>query len=250
MMARGSVMLGVDLGELPGEPEELYRIATLVHVACGGHAGDEASMRRAVALASASGALLAAHPSYPDRAGFGRRTTAIAADALRDAIALQCAALRDVAGGGVRAVKLHGALYHDAARDPAIARAVVEGVERGLPGAAVIWIGPARGALRERVLAAGGVSWREGFADRGAQPDGSLIPRGRPGALIEEPERAAAQALALARSGEVDTLCVHSDTPGAVEIARAVRRALEGAGLLAGAGVVPGAAGAGPAGAG
>lgn len=222
------VTLNVDLGELPDEPPELYRLATVVNVACGGHAGDAASMARAVALAREAGAVVAAHPSWPDRAGFGRRTLDLAPSALADAVAAQCAALREIAGT-VAIVKLHGALYHDAARDPALADAVVDGVTRGL--GRPIWVGPPGALLRERVDAD---RWRtEGFADRGYLPDGSLVPRGREGALIPDPAAAAAQAVALARSGRFDTLCVHGDTPGAVEVARAVRSALAAADLLA-----------------
>ncbi len=248
VLAPRAVALNVDLGELADEPEDLYRLATVVNVACGGHAGDAASMARAIALARASGAEIAAHPSYPDRAGFGRTSMALSPAALEEAIAEQCAALQTIATGvaaagvmagphvaaerRVRAVKLHGALYHDAAKDPAIAAAVMSGASRGLGIQDVTWIGPARGELRERARAAGLAYVREGFADRGVLPDGSLVPRGRPGALVEEPERAAAQALALARAGIVDTLCVHSDTPNAVAIARAVRAALDAEGLL------------------
>src|SRR5438105_4158491 len=122
------VTLNVDLGELPDEPEELVRIATQVNVACGGHAGDEASMRRACARARASGAIVAAHPSYPDRDGFGRRTMTMAVEKLRAAVAEQCARLRACAkeeGVVVRAMKAHGALYHDASKDEALARAIV-----------------------------------------------------------------------------------------------------------------------------
>ena len=248
----GAVSLNVDLGELEAEPDDLYALATTVNIACGGHAGDATSMARAVALAHAAGATIAAHPSYPDRAGFGRTSMVIALPELRDAIAEQCAALQgaarmqDVAAhradrargaataaaGGVRAVKLHGALYHDAARDPAIAEAVMEGAARGLGVSQVTWIGPGRGALFDLARAAGLPYLREGFADRGLLPDGSLVPRGQPGALIENPARAADQALSLARSGHVETVCVHSDTRGAVAIARAVRAALLAAGLL------------------
>ena len=240
------VTLNVDLGELPDEPEQLYAIATVVNVACGGHAGDAASMKRAVDLARAAGAEIAAHPSYPDRDGFGRKTMAIGLDALRESIEAQCAALQAIAGGAVRAVKLHGALYHDAARDPAIAEAVLRGAMTGLGvrdearlrGAGeglrandVVWVGPAHGPLESIARAAGLGFVREAFADRGTLPDGSLVPRGQPGALIVDPSLAAAQAVALAKAGQIDTVCVHSDTPNAVAIARAVRSALEAEGL-------------------
>jgi 5-oxoprolinase (ATP-hydrolysing) subunit A len=227
-----AVALNIDLGELPGEPEELYRLATVVNVACGGHAGDAASMARAIELATSSGARIAAHPSYPDRAGFGRRTIAISAPDLRGSIAEQCAELQRIAAGAVRTVKPHGALYHDAARDPEIAAAVMEGAALGLGTGDLTWVGPSRGAVYERAAAAGLAYEREAFADRGTLPDGSLVPRGQPGALIEDPARAASLALAYARSGAADTLCVHSDTQGAVAIARAVRAALIEAGML------------------
>ena len=235
-----AVTLNVDLGEMEGEPEELYRLATVVNIACGGHAGDDASMARAIDLALAFGAEVAAHPSYPDREGFGRKTMRIEARDLAEAIAAQCAALQRIATSRkapqIRAVKLHGALYHDASKDPAIAQAVMEGAARGLGIGfeEVVWIGPSRGEVWSRAKARGLAYVREGFADRGLLPDGSLMPRGRPGALIEDPDRAAEQAISLARSGAVDTLCVHSDTPGAVTIARAVRRALASNGLLRG----------------
>lgn len=222
-MSGRKVTLNVDLGELPDEPDALYGLATVVNVACGGHAGDAGSMARAVALARAAGAEVAAHPSYPDRAGFGRRTMTISAPELADSVMAQCAALAAVAGP-VRVVKLHGALYHDAARTPEIAAAVRDGVARVL--GPVTWVGPATSLLR-----APGADYRvEGFADRAYLPDGSLAPRSQPGALIEDPDAAAAQAVRLAAT--VDTVCVHGDTPGAVEIARAVRAALERAALL------------------
>lgn len=221
------VTLNVDLGETPDEAEELYRIASVVNVACGGHAGDAESMERAVALAREAGAVIVAHPSYPDRAGFGRTTMGIAEEALCASIAEQCAALQAIAGGGVRRVKLHGALYHDAARRPEIAEAVMRGAAAGLGVERVAWIGPARGQIWTRAKERGLEYVREAFADRGVLPDGSLVPRGRPGALIVDPDRAAEQAVRLAKAGGADTLCVHSDTPGAVVIARAVREALE-----------------------
>ncbi|MFO0589404.1 MAG: LamB/YcsF family protein [Polyangiaceae bacterium] len=245
----GAVTLNVDLGEMEGEPEELYRLATVVNIACGGHAGDDASMARAIDLAIANGAEIAAHPSYPDRPNFGRATMAIAPGDLGEAIAAQCAALQRIAtargAGRIRAVKLHGALYHDASRDPAIAEAVMEGAARGLGRDDVVWIGPSRGEVWTRAQARGLGYVREGFADRGTLPDGSLVPRGRPGALIEDPDRAAEQAIALAKSGDVDSLCVHSDTPGAVTIARAVRRALESNALLRSGGKAEGDASGG-----
>jgi UPF0271 protein len=235
------VTLNIDLGELPGEPEELYGLATQANVACGGHAGDEASMRRACRLARTHGTAIAAHPSYPDRAGFGRTRMAIAPEMLRSSIAAQCRALRDVAaaeGSTVSRVKPHGALYHDVVDDEVLAEALVAGVRDAFgEGSPMVFIGRPGSALERAVerMHAGTVI-AEGFADRtydGAPgPNAKLRPRTHEGALITEVDAAAAQALALARSGAFGTICVHGDTPGAVAIARRVRAVLETDGLL------------------
>ena len=218
------MLLNVDAGELPDEPEELYALAHVVNVACGGHAGDAASMRRVVALCAKSGTGVGAHPSYPDREGFGRRAMTMSPEALLASVAEQCEALRDVTKD-VAYVKLHGALYHAANADAAVARAALGGARRVL--ARVTVIGPAAGAIAEVARELGLPYAREGFADRGVRDDGSLIPRGQPGAMIDDPERAAARARELAASGTVDTICVHGDGPHALAIARAVRSALD-----------------------
>jgi UPF0271 protein len=232
----GPLSLNVDLGELPDEPEELYALATVANVACGGHAGDEGSMRRACALAKAHGCGIAAHPSYPDRAGFGRRSLAIDLAALRATIAAQCRALAQAAraeGLEVATVKPHGALYHDVSRDPAIAAAVLAGVEDALERRPLALVVPSEAsALAALAKARGHCVMREGFADRGYAADGSLLPRGEPGALLADPRGAAAQAIALARSGRYETLCVHGDGPHARSIAEAVRAALVAEGVL------------------
>ena len=221
------VLLELDAGERDDETEELWALFDLLNVACGGHAGDDASMARLAAFCAArTRPELGAHPSYADREGFGRRTIAIAPDALADEIARQCGALARIAGT-VRFVKPHGALYHDAAARPELARAVVDGVVRALGPAAIV-IGPPGGALRDAAAAAGLAYLREGFADRRLRPDGSLVPRSERDALITDPPLAAAQARALAAAGEVEALCVHGDTPGALAIARAVHEALRG----------------------
>lgn len=229
-----AVSLNVDLGELPGEPEELYSIATMVNVACGGHAGDLATMERACELARGAGARLAAHPSYPDRPGFGRTSLGMTSAALAVSVRSQVEALARVArrvGIPIEAVKPHGALYHDAARDPAIAAAVVEAIDAGL-GVPVALVGPPEGAFARLAAAEGRVYLREGFADRAYGPEGNLVPRTQAGALITDPAAARAQALRLAGACTFETLCVHGDTPGALTIARAVREGLESAGLL------------------
>jgi len=239
------VDLNIDLGELPGEPPELFALATVANIACGGHAGDRASMARAVSFALTRGTRLAAHPSYPDRAGFGRVPMAMAPTDLAAAVEEQCAALQSIArklGYPIARVKPHGALYHDAAADPAIAAALVEGAARGLavPTAELTVIGPprsARGAaLLDAALRAGARYAREGFADRAYRADGTLVPRSEAGALITDASACARQALTLASAGALETICVHGDTPGAVAIAGRVRDALTQAGLLQGAG--------------
>jgi 5-oxoprolinase (ATP-hydrolysing) subunit A len=222
------VWLNVDLGELPDEPEELYACANVANVACGGHAGDDPSMRRAIALCSAHGAALGAHPSYPDREGFGRSRMAMAPEVLRRIVGDQCARLEALArgaGAAVAFVKPHGALYHAAHEDEATAEAVVLGARQALGDVTVI--GPARGALARAAARAALGFAREGFADRATRADGSLVPRSEPGALVLDPPAAAARAAGLVASGGVDTICVHGDTPGAVAVARAVREALD-----------------------
>lgn len=226
-------LLNIDLGELPDERDELYALAQIANIACGGHAGDDASMRAALARCGAHGTAVGAHPSYPDRAGFGRRALDLPLPALRDAVASQCARLAALAGEqglAVHWMKPHGALYHAADADQALAAALVDGALQSL-GRDFTAIGPAGGRI-ERIARQRGLGFaREGFADRGlhAGADGRMtpIPRSEPGALIEDPHVASVQAHALAATGEVDTLCVHGDTPNAVAIASAVRAALD-----------------------
>ena len=221
-------VMNLDAGEYPDEPEALWALFEILNIACGGHAGDAASMDRVVRWCVASRAAIGAHPSYPDRPGFGRRTIAIEPAALAATLAEQCAALAAIARGHgrrVEYVKPHGALYHDAAADAAIAREVV-GAAAEVLGDDIVVIGPPYGVLREAAGARGLRYAREGFADRRMRDDGSLVPRTEPGALVTDPAQAAAQATALA--GRVETICVHADTPGALAIAGAVHEALHG----------------------
>jgi 5-oxoprolinase (ATP-hydrolysing) subunit A len=225
------LVLNVDAGELPGEPEALYELAHLVNIACGGHAGDEASMERVLAFCKRFGTMAGAHPSYADREGFGRRALQVSAVDVEASVRAQVQALAGAAkrtGVPVLHVKPHGALYHAANRDPALAGAVVRASRAALDGPVTI-VGPAGGALEEaaRSHRPALAFAREGFADRGVMPDGSLIPRGKPGDMITLPSVAAARARELASSGSVDTICVHGDTEGSVAIARAVRRELD-----------------------
>jgi UPF0271 protein len=228
-------LLNIDLGELPGEDEQLYTLAHVANIACGGHAGDDASMRRALEACARHGTRAGAHPSYEDRENFGRKALDVPPEVMRGQVAAQCARLARLASGEgvpVRHAKPHGALYHSANASSALARAVVEGVVEAL-GRGITLIGPGTGALRDAAREAGLAYAREGFADRGTLPDGSLIPRGQPGAVLTDPARARENTVRLATGGSVDTLCVHGDTPGAVELAREVRATLDALALPA-----------------
>jgi UPF0271 protein len=220
--------LNVDAGELPDEPAELYALAHAVSIACGGHAGDERSMERVLRECARAGTRAGAHPSYEDREGFGRRDLAVKPNVLGASVEAQCGRLAEVAracGVTLSHVKAHGALYHAANRDPEVARVVVEAARKAL-GATLV-VGPPEGELRRAAAAAGLAFAREGFADRAMRTDGSLVPRGEPGAVIEDVAAARAQAKALVASGQFDTLCVHGDSRAALAIARAVRSELD-----------------------
>lgn len=219
-------LLNIDAGEHEDEPELLYELADLVHVACGGHAGDDASMDRVVRACARAGTKVGAHPSYADREGFGRRALAVPPDVLERQVEEQIRSLAAVArshGVTIASAKLHGALYHEANADPEVAAACVRAVaETGTPAV----VGPARGELANAASRAGLRYLREAFADRRVRPDGSLVPRTEPDALVVDPRTCAARARELAEREDVDTICIHSDTPGALAIARAVREAL------------------------
>ena len=217
------MLVELDAGESDDEPAELWRLVDIVAIACGGHAGDDASMARVIA--GCADQQLGAHPSYPDRANFGRAAMTMSAGSLEASIAEQCAALARIATGHGRTidwVKPHGALYHAAAADLEAARAVLRGATRSL-GHAITVIGPPRGALADAAVEIGLRYAREGFADRRLRADGSLVPRSEPDALISDPAAAAAQATRLV---DIDVVCVHADTPNALAIARAVCEAL------------------------
>lgn len=243
-----AIDLNADLGEtVDGRPtaddEAMFALVSSASVAAGGHAGDAESMRDAVARAARHGVALGGHPSFPDRAGFGRVPMPMAPAELRAAVAAQLHALAD-AGADLRYVKPHGALYHVAGADPVSAVAVVEAVleladraGRALP---VLGLGD---ALADATAAAGLPFRREAFLDRGYLPDGTLVPRGEPGDLLHDAAEVAARAVRLAERGEVVavdgtvlttdavSLCLHGDTPAAVAMARRVRRALDTRGI-------------------
>jgi 5-oxoprolinase (ATP-hydrolysing) subunit A len=222
------VDLNIDLGELPDEADEFYELATVVNIACGGHAGDEASMRRSVALAKSHGARIAAHPSYPDREQFGRARMPMPLSLLYETIIDQTDALVHVVrqeGATLWGAKPHGALYHAAAEDARIAGAFLDALVAAWPDGLTV-VGPTEGHLAGESQARRLAYAREGFADRRYDEEGRLVGRGEPGALLEDPDLSAEQALELARTGNVDTICVHGDTPNSLAIARAVAKAL------------------------
>lgn len=168
---------------------------------------------------------MGAHPGYPDRGNFGRVELGLSPLEIERLVAEQVAVVRQAAPPAF--IKPHGALYHRCQSDPEAAAAVAKVARECGTGV----VGQPGFALLEAARAAGLPAWREGYADRGYLPDGRLVPRGAAGDLLE-PEAAADQALRLARSGEVDVICLHGDSPGAVDVARAVRERLEAAGVI------------------
>lgn len=229
-LSSGSIDLNADLGEGVTDDEGLLAVVSSANVACGYHAGDEATMRAVCTAAARLGVVVGAQVSYDDPEGFGRRRLDVAYDVLCRQVADQVSTLGRIAaeaGTSVAYVKPHGALYNRIADDEEQARAVLAGsvVEGrglpvlGLPGSAVLRLADAAG--RRAV--------REGFPDRGYTAEGRLVPRDQPGALVEAVEDIADNAVRLAAG--VDSVCVHGDSPGAVGAATRVRSALVTAGL-------------------
>ncbi len=224
--------LNADLGEGCGNDEQLLDFVTSANVACGAHAGDDETMRAVVRAAIARGVAIGAHPSFPDRENFGRAPMERSGDEIALDVREQTGRLDAIArreGGVLRHVKPHGALYNIAARDRAVADAISRGVVAFDPELAVVGLNG--GMQIESARAHGLRAISEVFADRGYAGDGSLLPRGTAGALIEDPSQAAAQALAFVARGQGETICLHGDGSRAVEFARAIRRALEAAGI-------------------
>lgn len=228
-----------------GNDGGLLPYLTSVNVACGFHGGDPLIMDRTVTAALERGLRVGAHPSLPDLRGFGRRDLRASPDQVETDVLYQAGALRafvESRGGRLWHVKPHGALYDQAARDPSVAGAIARAVRRLGGGVTVVGLATStifREAAEKEGLAYAG----EAFVDRSYEADGTLTKRGLPGALLESGKKAAQQAVLLATEGRVlardgtslsvsaDTLCVHGDNLHAVEIARSVRAALEGAGV-------------------
>jgi UPF0271 protein len=214
-----------------GADEEMVPWLTSANVACGFHAGDPTTIRRTVELAAAHRCVIGAQVSYPDLVGFGRRFMDMQPAELTDAVVYQLGALDAFArlsGTRVRYVKPHGALYNAVAHHEPQARALAKAVRAYDPGLPML--GLPRTAIQTACASAGLRFVREGFADRAYLPDGTLMPRTQPGALLLDPVAAAVQALDLAESN-VESICVHSDTPGAPKLLEAVASALSRAGF-------------------
>ncbi len=241
--------LNCDMGESygawrMGDDAAVLPLVSSANIACGFHGGDPGTMRQTVALALQHGVALGAHPSLPDLAGFGRRVMQFSPQEAYDAVVYQIGALAGVAasqGARLHHVKAHGALYNMAACDPTLARAICAAVRDVDPG--LLLYGLAGSAWIEQGRAAGLRVAQEVFADRSYQDDGSLTARQQPGAMITDPAQAVAQVLQMVREGSVtsvsgktvrlqaDTLCIHGDQPGAADFARAIRQALQTAGI-------------------
>jgi UPF0271 protein len=222
-----------------GDDAALLQYVTSANVACGGHAGDPDVMRRTVRLARERGVAVGAHPGYPDLAGFGRRTLPMTPEQITNSVLAQIGALAAIArveGVQLTHVKPHGALYNDAASHFALAQAISQAI--AVFDQKLILVGLAESELIRAGEAAGLRVAHEAFADRRYEADGTLRSRSLPGAVLDDPNDAAAQALSIVTQGhaqtidgaqvsiKADTLCVHGDLPGAVARAVAVRHAL------------------------
>ncbi len=244
-----AIDLNADLGEsygrwtLPGD-EELLGLVSSANVACGFHGGDPLVMQRAVTLASKRGVTIGAHPSYRDLVGFGRREIGATPAEIAGDVTYQIGALDAFCrqeGARVRYVKLHGALYHRAGRDKDVARAVANALVQF--DSELVVLGMEGSALLQAAAAAGLGVAREAFADRAYQPDGRLLPRSEPGAVLDDVDLIAERAMRMLVDRHVvavdgtrvivraDSLCVHGDGPRATAIVRALRHRFDAEGI-------------------
>lgn len=244
-----TIDLNSDLGESfgqwsMGDDAAMLDIVTSANVACGFHAGDPAGILRTLKAAAAKGVTIGAHVAYPDLVGFGRRNMDIASDELSADVVYQIGALQalaTVAGTRVRYVKPHGALYNTIAHDSRQALAVIEAIRA--VDTRLVLVALAGSPLIELARREGLTCIAEAFADRAYTPQGTLVSRREPGAVLHDAEQVARRMLRLVQSGEVeaidgsitrveaDSICVHGDSPGAIQMAREVRQLLEQSGV-------------------
>lgn len=226
-----------------GDDAALLPWITSANIACGFHAGDPRIMLRTVEAALAHGIGLGAHPSYPDRVGFGRRNLALTAEEVYTDVLYQIGALAGIAkarGARLQHVKPHGQLMNQAVKDPGLAEAVVSAIRDADAGLVLVAYGGALIAAGEHL---GLQVAHELYADRAYQPDGALVPRSHPQAVLHDPAIIVARAVRMIQTEQLedvngdrlpfraDTICVHGDSPGAVAIAKALRQGLEAAGI-------------------
>ena len=236
--------LNADLGEGAGNDEALLKLVSSANIACGWHAGDAVTMRQCVGWALANGVAIGAHPSFPDRANFGRSEMHLPPQDIVAGVLYQIGALAAIVraeGGALSHVKPHGALYNQAAQDPVLADAVCEAVRRFDPRLKLVGLAGSR--MIEAARRAGLTPIEEVFADRGYNPDGSLVSRKLPGALIEDEEQALAQTLSLVRDRQVtaidgssvsvnaQSVCLHGDGAHALSFARRIHERLAQEGI-------------------
>ncbi len=238
------VDINADLGEGAGHDAELFELISSANIATGFHAGDSDTMHTAVCAAKEHGVAVGAHPSFFDRENFGRKELNVADQEVLDAVAYQLGIFQAIASAldtRPNHVKPHGALYNMAVRDAKLADAIARAIEYVDP--TLILFAPDKSELARAGEAHGLQIAREIFADRNYLNDGWLVPRTRPGALLHDPKEAAQRVLRMLREGKVrsvegrdvnvrgETICVHGDTPGAVEFARELRTQLEHQGV-------------------
>jgi len=241
--------INADVGERPealldGREEELLSLVSSASIACGLHAGDISTMEQVIQLCARYDVGIGAHPSYPDRANFGRTEMNLSSREIEETIHSQLKTLVDLAGGfhcTVRHVKPHGALYNVSARDARVAASIAAGV--GLVDNRLILLGLAGSPTLNVWKDAGFSVAAEAFADRRYEPDGSLRSRKLPGAVISDASEAVEQAIGIVKRGllvttdgsevsvQAQTICIHGDTENAIAIARALRRALRREGI-------------------
>jgi len=244
-----NVDINCDMGESFGVyrlgfDEEMMSHITSANIACGYHAGDPIVMERTIALAKNHGVSVGAHPGFPDLVGFGRRNMELTPQEVRNDIIYQAGALAafaQIEGVSLQHVKPHGQLYNLAAKDKPMTEAICDAIS-GL-GKNLILVALSGSQMAEIATKSGLKVAREAFADRAYHRDGSLVSRKREGSVIHDPERVAERVIQMVQEGkvqsiegdlidlEVDSVCVHGDTPGAVQLAQTIRRKFQEAGI-------------------